>query len=130
MGMMGANGDGKPASFRELWGAALNAGAISKVDVPPEGQIYVSSLPADTTDLDLFKLFSQFGAIKPSGVKAMLNEDGTCKGFGFVDFLDPMSAQTAVASMNGLTTMSGGTIQCKIKIQKDKSATPGGATKG
>merc|ERR1719310_2167773 len=61
------------------------------------------------------------------GVKAMLNEDGTCKGVGFVDFLDPTSATNAIAAMNGLTTNSGGSISCNIKIQKDKD---GGAKGG
>merc|ERR1712137_1517306 len=82
------------------------------------GQIYISNLPSDTTDVDLFKLFCTFGALAPSGVKAMTNDDGSCKGIGFVDFIDPACADAAIAALNGTTTMSGGYINCTKKIAK------------
>merc|ERR1719393_592864 len=40
------------------------------------------------------------GAAKGNGV---LYDDGTCQGVGFVSFIDPASAQNAIAAMNGLT---------------------------
>merc|ERR1719393_1187578 len=126
MGGMGMGG-GPPASIKELLGAAKGNGVLYADRVAPECQLYVRNLPHDTTDADMFKLFSSFGAIAPFGVKAMLNDDGTCKGVGFVDFLDPTSATNAIAAMNGLTTNSGGSISCNIKIQKDKD---GGAKGG
>lgn len=55
-------------------------------------EVFIKNLPSDTTDCDLYKLFAPFGAISPSGVKAMVNADGSCKGIGFVDFMDPSHA--------------------------------------
>merc|ERR1712187_1005201 len=86
--------------------------------VPDEQQVYVSNLPPDTTDENLYQLFAPFGAIGPIVVKAMKNEDGTCKGFGFVDFLSEESAQNAVTVLSGLQTFDGGTLHLKIKSQK------------
>merc|ERR1719410_1091708 len=125
-GMGGMGGGGPPASIKELLGAAKGNGVLFADRVAPECQLYVRNLPHDTTDADMFKLFSSFGAIAPFGVKAMLNDDGTCQGVGFVSFIDPASAQNAIAAMNGLTTNSGGSIQCQQKIQKSGD----GAAKG
>merc|ERR1712187_867035 len=86
--------------------------------VPDEQQVYVGNLPPDTTDEGLYQLFAPFGAIGPIGVKAMKNEDGTCKGFGFVDFLSAESAQNAVAVLNSLRAADGGSVGVKIKGDK------------
>merc|ERR1712232_148642 len=128
----GADDGGPPGSIREVWGAAKANGVLFPGRVTPDGQVYVSNLPVDTTDVDLYKLFCGFGPIAPNGVKAMLNEDGTCKGIGFVDFLDPAAAQMAIASLNGCTTNTGGYINCALKIAKtDKGGdSKGAAAKG
>merc|ERR1719367_1108667 len=44
-----------------------------------QNALYVANLPADTTDLDLYRIFAPFGAIAPKGVRAMLNEDMSCR---------------------------------------------------
>lgn len=83
--------------------------------------LFVGGLPSDTSDIDLFLMFSPFGAIAPKGVTAMPNADRTgCKGFGFVNFLDRMAAETAVATLNG-TQMPDGTI-LKINIKQDPAS--------
>mmetsp|Transcript_89655 Transcript_89655/g.231364 ORF Transcript_89655/g.231364 Transcript_89655/m.231364 type:complete len:238 (+) Transcript_89655:110-823(+) len=74
-----------------------------------EKTLYVGGLPTDTTDIDLYEIFSPFGAIPNRGVKAMAHEDGTSKGFGFVNFLTMESAQTAITTLNG-TLMPDGTM--------------------
>lgn len=135
MGMTGMMGGGMPGkggakgsagSFKDLFRAARDNGVLSKDMVPPECQVYINNLPADTTDKNLYQLFSQFGALAPTGCTAMVNEDGTCKGFGFVDFLDPLTAQTAIAALNGLTTATGHMINVKLKNVRtgDDAATP------
>merc|ERR1719198_1525662 len=42
-----------------------------------ENALFVGGLPADTTDCDLYEIFSPFGSIPFSGVRAMKNEDGS-----------------------------------------------------
>jgi len=92
----------------------------SKGTVPPQNQLYIRGLPSDTADGDLHELFAPFGAIPPKGVKAMLNDDGSCKGIGFVDFLNEADAQTAASAMNGTMLMDGSTLGVFIKNSNRK----------
>merc|ERR1711972_1100975 len=80
---------GVPDSFRSYFTAIRKAGILGEARVSEDGQVYINNLPADTTDHDIYKLFSAFGPIMANGARAMLNPDGTCKGFGFVDFFSP-----------------------------------------
>jgi polyadenylate-binding protein len=107
---------GAPATFESLWQSVKGAGILTPQKVPDECQIYVKSLPADTTDADLYRLFSAFGAISPNGVKAMLNGDGSCKGIGFVDYFDPEAAAAAVESLDGHTLPDGSCIGVSTKM--------------
>lgn len=120
----GKGGGGKggkspaPNSFFNLFGAVRKAGLHGGHQlIPVENQVFIKNLPVDTTDLDLFKLFGPFGAVY--GTKAMTNPDGSCKGFGFVDFLDPLSAQAAVGALNNFQTQDGGVINVSIKVSKE-----------
>jgi len=106
---------GAPGSFQALMQSVKGAGLLGGGTVADECQCYVRNLPRDTTDLDLYKLFSPFGSIPPTGVKAMKNEDGSCKGFGFVDLTDPTAAATAVMSLDGHTLPDGSCLQVSAK---------------
>jgi len=87
---------------------ALPGGANYEND---ENTLFVGGLPHDTTDLDLYKIFSPFGAIAPKGIKAMLHlPTGNCKGYGFVNFMDASASQAAVAALNGTTMGDEGAI--------------------
>jgi len=78
--------------------------------------LYIANLPPDTNDLDLYKIFSSFGAVAPKGVRAMINkDDGTCKGIGFVNFLEPASVDTAVETLNGMDLPDGSRLVVKAK---------------
>merc|ERR1719379_1424602 len=102
---------GKPESFQALYKSVLKGGLLGeKGQRPEENQCFVKNLPADTDDLALYKLFSPFGGIPPAGVKAMKNEDGTCKGVGFVDFVESTSAAMATMSLDGHTLIDGSSI--------------------
>lgn len=62
--------------------------------------LYVSGLAPTTTDDELMAMFAKFGPI--TSAKAILDRDtAMCKGFGFVLFKDPQSAQRAVMGMRG-----------------------------
>lgn len=129
-GKGGGKGKNK-GGFYGLYGAVKQAGILGGGTVPEECQLYISNLPQDTTDTDLYKLFAPFGAIAPTGVKAMPNSDKTgCVGIGFVDFVDPSCAATAVMSLQGFTLPDGTGIQVSTKkpsLSKGKGKGKGGA---
>jgi len=84
--------------------------------------LYIAGLPPDTANIHLYKLFASFGAIRPKGVHAMMNPDGTCKGIAFVNFLDEAAAQAAIMMYNGAVLPDGTTLKVAMKQSKsDKS---------
>mmetsp|Transcript_58196 Transcript_58196/g.123573 ORF Transcript_58196/g.123573 Transcript_58196/m.123573 type:complete len:253 (-) Transcript_58196:36-794(-) len=80
-----------------------------------ENALFIGGLPYDTTDCDLYEIFSPFGAIPAAGVRAMTHEDGSCRGIGFVNFLDSTAAQTAIATLNGTMMPDGTTLRVCTK---------------
>merc|ERR1719160_638654 len=87
-----------------------------------DASIYIAGLPDDTTDLDLYKIFSSFGRIHTNGVKAMLSDDGkTCKGIGFVNYIDAESARAAVSTLDGSLLTDGSYLKVNIKKPKPSS---------
>jgi len=102
-GAMGGKGKkgGAPGSFQALYQSVKGGGILGGGKAPDECQVFLKNLPPDTTDYDLYKLCSPFGAIPPNGVKAMKGDDGMCKGIGFVDFSDPTAAATACMALDG-----------------------------
>eukprot|EP00928_Gymnodinium_smaydae_P090287 TRINITY_DN74113_c0_g1_i1.p1 TRINITY_DN74113_c0_g1~~TRINITY_DN74113_c0_g1_i1.p1 ORF type:complete len:365 (-),score=61.74 TRINITY_DN74113_c0_g1_i1:119-1213(-) len=92
-----------------------------------QNALFVGGLPPDTTNLDLFWIFSPFGPIAPKGVTAMPSECKTyCKGIGFVNFLEHRSCEQAIATLNG-TQMPDGTV-LTVSIKRDGGK--GGKDKG
>eukprot|EP00928_Gymnodinium_smaydae_P017844 TRINITY_DN1680_c4_g1_i1.p1 TRINITY_DN1680_c4_g1~~TRINITY_DN1680_c4_g1_i1.p1 ORF type:complete len:389 (-),score=54.04 TRINITY_DN1680_c4_g1_i1:140-1306(-) len=89
-----------------------------------EAALFVGGLPPDTNDVDLFWIFSPFGAIAPRGVKAMMTPDNSqCKGIGFVNYLDPNNATQAIATLNGTQMPDGNTL---VVSQKRTNSSSGG----
>merc|ERR1719375_402502 len=54
--------------------------------------LYLTNLPPDTTNIDLYTIFSCFGAIPPRGVRVMPGIPGQ-RGYGFVNYIDHMAAE-------------------------------------
>jgi RNA recognition motif-containing protein len=113
----GKKGGKMPHSMWALSSAIRKSGILGDRGVPDDCCLFVGNLPNDTTDVDLFRLFCPFGAIAASGVKAMLFDDGSCKGFGFVDYSDPAAAAGAVMALNGFALPDGSAINVSIKSQ-------------
>eukprot|EP00405_Crypthecodinium_cohnii_P027261 CAMPEP_0206513764 /NCGR_PEP_ID=MMETSP0324_2-20121206/61714_1 /ASSEMBLY_ACC=CAM_ASM_000836 /TAXON_ID=2866 /ORGANISM="Crypthecodinium cohnii, Strain Seligo" /LENGTH=409 /DNA_ID=CAMNT_0054006065 /DNA_START=70 /DNA_END=1299 /DNA_ORIENTATION=- len=80
--------------------------------------LYIAGLPSDTTDYHLFKLFSPLGPIAPRGVRALLNEDGTCKGIAFVNFQREDSVHAAISVYNGAALPDGSRLKVQQKAPK------------
>jgi len=120
----GCGGKGS-MGIADLTADFINAGALpgSQDFSKDANAVYINGLPQDTTELDVYKMFAPFGAIPPQGVRVMFWPDGTCKGYGFVNYLDPSSKQLAMISLNGHKMRDGKTFV----LQSGKE---GGGTSG
>eukprot|EP00429_Kryptoperidinium_foliaceum_P018700 CAMPEP_0176038440 /NCGR_PEP_ID=MMETSP0120_2-20121206/19049_1 /TAXON_ID=160619 /ORGANISM="Kryptoperidinium foliaceum, Strain CCMP 1326" /LENGTH=292 /DNA_ID=CAMNT_0017371831 /DNA_START=96 /DNA_END=974 /DNA_ORIENTATION=- len=101
MGMMMGMMSGQPATMADLWKF------LTRMQVLPGGTwandertVCVRGLPSDTTEADLLKIFSTFGAILPGGIRLVLNEDGTAKGNGMINYANLESAQSAIETLD------------------------------
>eukprot|EP00122_Pirum_gemmata_P011798 Pgem_evm1s10936 len=61
--------------------------------------LFVYNLPSQTEDNLIYNLFSPFGNV--ISVKVVRDENGNCKGFGFVNMSNYEQAQMAVSSLDG-----------------------------
>jgi len=127
-GMCKSKGKGKfgqPSNAQGLRKSLEQAGVLPGGKIGrDESVLYIGNLPYDTTDKDLYQIFACFGAIIMSGVKAMTNEDGSCKGIGFVNFQDVAAAQFAISSLNGTSLPDGSRLKVSIKMPKPQTAQP------
>mmetsp|Transcript_121934 Transcript_121934/g.352158 ORF Transcript_121934/g.352158 Transcript_121934/m.352158 type:complete len:409 (+) Transcript_121934:84-1310(+) len=123
----GSRGKGAVAeSIWEVVGTLKKSGVQGLQTVPHDHQLVLGNLPPDCTDLDLYKICAPFGAIASPGVKAMLHDDGTCRGFGFVNFLEASSALIAKQTLESFEFPSGMTLQCTIKHEPSAKGEKGG----
>lgn len=60
--------------------------------------VYAKNFPRDFTEEDLTKFFAKFGTI--TGITISKNENGTSKGFGFINFANFHEAATAIKKIN------------------------------
>lgn len=116
----GCKGKGKGVSCFQFLDQLFNSGVLPggvqfRND---DSALFVHGLPRDTTDFEMYQLFSVFGGIAPKGLKVMLNEDGyTCKGYGFVNFLNVESSQKACEILNGTQLPDGSMLKVSPKQQ-------------
>lgn len=87
-------------------------------------KIFVGSLSWNTTDSDLNAAFEGFGAITESKVISDRNT-GRSRGFGFVTFEAPESAEKAISEMNG-STLDGREITVTEAKEKRRDGGGGG----
>lgn len=84
--------------------------------------LYISGLPADAEDVDLYRLCNPFGAIAPRGVKVMQKPEGGCKGFGFVNFQDVAAAHACISVLNGTILPDDSILTVKVKSEPTKGS--------
>eukprot|EP00927_Polykrikos_kofoidii_P068669 TRINITY_DN639_c0_g1_i1.p1 TRINITY_DN639_c0_g1~~TRINITY_DN639_c0_g1_i1.p1 ORF type:complete len:259 (+),score=34.79 TRINITY_DN639_c0_g1_i1:55-777(+) len=120
-GKDGGKGGGKGVSSTSI--SVLVKGLYDSSALPggknwtnDDSTIFVSGLPEDTTDFDLYKIFAPFGAIAPRGVTAMMEKDTQiCKGVGFINYLDAKASSAAISTLNGTTLPNGRTLKVSVK---------------
>jgi len=96
------NGMQRHAAPRFHSGAAAPAAAPHRSSAPVEYSgycLFIYNLPPDSNNDFLRSLFSRYGNITSANV--MLDYNGQCRGFGFVNFEKLEDAQNAIKNMNG-----------------------------
>lgn len=76
--------------------------------------LYVAGLPWDCTDTHLYKMFAPYGAIHTCNTKAA-GADAHNWAIGFVNYLDPLSAEAAITAYNGMSLPDGNQLKVTIK---------------
>lgn len=77
--------------------------------------LFVSNLPHSTSFIQLAAIFLKIG--KVLNAKVMIDRDGTCKGYGFVEMALEKDAKRAISELNH--TLVGG---MEIEILEAKPA--------
>ncbi|KAI3501393.1 hypothetical protein L1887_29261 [Cichorium endivia] len=95
--------------------------AIFPVTVLPEirSSVYAEDLHPDTTNKDLYLLFSMIGHVHSIAKDGL----GKSKGFGFVQYDSEVSANDALTALDG-TTFEGGIISIAKFLKKSERKEP------
>lgn len=75
---------------------------------PPSNTLFVGNLAFDATEADIRDAFRSFGTV--TGVRIAKDQDGRCKGFGYVEF-DSVEAATAALQTPDIT-ICGREVRC------------------
>ncbi|XP_041801279.1 RNA-binding motif, single-stranded-interacting protein 2b isoform X2 [Chelmon rostratus] len=95
---------------------SISNGSSSGGEQLSKTNLYIRGLHPGTTDQDLVKLCQPYGKIVST--KAILDKTtNKCKGYGFVDFDSPASAQKAV------TALKAGGVQAQMAKQQEQDPT-------
>ena len=88
-----------------------------KVDIGPSGcNLFVFHIPNDMTNQDLYNYFATFGNVISARIMVE-KETGRSRGFGFVSYDNPASADAAIKGMNGFQV---GRKRLKVQHKKEK----------
>jgi len=84
-----------------LYGKALkiNKASRDRKDMDVGANVFVGNLDPEVDEALLYNTFSAFGQVLSA--KCMLDEEGNSKGYGFVNFADFESSDSAVLAMSG-----------------------------
>ena len=83
-------------------------------------KLFVAGLPFDCDDQELKEIFEAYGTV--NSAKVILDrETGKSRGFGFVEFADKVSAESAIAKLDG-GELAGKRLS--VKVAEDRK--PGG----
>lgn len=79
--------------------------------------LYITGLPSDARETHLYKMFSPYGAIHSCSTR--LGGDAIYSWcIGFVNYLDPLSAEAAITAYNGMSLPDGNQLHVSITRSK------------
>eukprot|EP01015_Nassula_variabilis_P025174 TRINITY_DN4881_c0_g1_i12.p2 TRINITY_DN4881_c0_g1~~TRINITY_DN4881_c0_g1_i12.p2 ORF type:complete len:353 (-),score=58.05 TRINITY_DN4881_c0_g1_i12:61-1119(-) len=111
----GSSGGGYLSKGEQQWGQNRQG---------PNGcNLFIFHLPNEWTVRELHQHFSQFGNMISARIMTD-RESGRSKGFGFVSYDDPESAQRAIKTMNGVTISN---KRLKVDLKKGDGSMGGGS---
>ena len=106
------NDDGNDSAA--WWIAAVHC----QPHVTPPHTICVLNLPKHASVLDLYKIFSSFGAINTKGVKiTKAANGGLYGGSGIIEFVDRSAAEQAIAKLDGMRLPGGQRLKIAKKAE-------------
>nr|CCA25727.1 CUGBP and ETR3like factor putative [Albugo laibachii Nc14] len=91
---------------------------------PPGCNLFVFHIPNDMTNQDLFNYFATYGNVISARIMVE-KETGRSRGFGFVSYDNPPSADAAIKGMNGFQVG-----RKRLKVQHKKERDPNQAMYG
>jgi RNA recognition motif-containing protein len=100
--------------------AGLPAGG-SQYPTPAPTSVFVYNIPSSVDDQMLYLLFSMYGSIQSMNI--MKNVDGTCKGYGFVNYWHYYEAVNAITNLNGFHLMNK-VLQVRFKDPQKQRTQP------
>ncbi|AYV57674.1 RNA-binding protein [Leptospira kmetyi] len=80
-------------------------------------KLFVGGLSWSTTDQTLRQVFEAHGTIQEANI-VVDRETGRSRGFGFVTFIDPNSAKSALSELNGKDVEGRNIV---VSVAEDKS---------
>jgi CUG-BP- and ETR3-like factor len=86
----------------------------SNKEGPPGANLFIFHVPNDWTDASLYSMFSPYGNLVSCKIQTD-KSTGLSRGFGFVSFDSPESAQLAIASTNGFQLQAGKRLKVEQK---------------
>jgi RNA recognition motif-containing protein len=89
-------------------------------------KLFVGSLPFETTEEDMHKMFAAHGAVASAKLISD-RETGRSRGFGFVEMSNDAEAQAAISALNGSTV---GGRQIAVNVAKPMEPRGGGGGGG
>jgi len=94
-----------------MMGAPAGAGEVKG---PVGANLFVFHVPAEWTESEMYSHFSSYGNLLTYRI-ARERETNRPKGFGFVSYDNPMSAQAAIAGLNGMMVSNGKRLKVSLK---------------
>lgn len=88
-----------PAAGDAKIDASLDIQALDNEDMDDSGRLFIRNLSFTATEDDVKQLFEEFGPI--TEIHIPLDSTKKAKGFGFVQFMIPEHAQTAITKTDG-----------------------------
>jgi CUG-BP- and ETR3-like factor len=81
---------------------------------PAGANLFVFHVPMEWTESDMYSHFAPYGNVLTYRI-ARERETNRPKGFGFVSFDSPMSAQAAISGLNGMMVSNGKRLKVSLK---------------
>lgn len=99
--------------------------SIEDTAYPPETSIFLGNVAYDTTEEDVWGFFALYGLHDIKRVRLVRDrETGNCKGFGYVEFVNPSSVKKAIETRGNLLNGREIRIVHSNRAKAAKNATP------